>query len=282
MNQLEQDIEQRAHAKGLKMHLRAVSVHGSTFRVATLRASTHARFSTNYFHDTWHVLTDDEGAQLLARMLWALSFQRLPGTCVLIAGAHLVPTPFEADPALPVLLMQDGLTRADVDAIATLDKRLRDDSPGTTIRFHTFGMPEKLRERESSNPPFMRYHEEKKHLYAREKMQRIGRFIVYSAPPEILREQALSIHGMHGGKYADYHNLAECTGRRWTHSPPGEVQVFARFKDMVSAAQVARREVIGTEVAAHLLTDDDERRHVQRRAELARARLDQARRHSPT
>ena len=86
------------HAKGLKMHLREVRVGSYTYRVVSLRASTTTRFSTNYFHQTWHLLTDGEGAALLARLFWGLAFQRMPGTLLLIEAEHLVPTPFEADP----------------------------------------------------------------------------------------------------------------------------------------------------------------------------------------
>ncbi len=275
------DDERRAHAKGLKLHMRLLSVHGFTFRVATLRAGTAARFSMNYFHDTWHILTDAEGAQVLGRLLWALSFQRLSGTCVLICGPHLSPTPFEADPALPILLMQDGLARIDADLLVALRGRLRDDATGTTIRFHTFGMPDARRERDDARDQ-RRYtwtHDDMRALRAREKMQRLGGFIVYSAPPGILREQALTIHAMEGNKWGQYHYLAGGKSHHSRHAPEGEVQVFDRFKDMVSAARVARHEVLGPirSRKPRILNAEDERARVQRRAEWARERLDRAR-----
>jgi hypothetical protein len=54
-------------------------------------------FSTNFFHQTWHIVTSQRGAQLLARLLWAISFERHPGTLLLIHGKNLAPTPFEAE-----------------------------------------------------------------------------------------------------------------------------------------------------------------------------------------
>ena len=291
MNPHQLEALQNVHAKGLKMHLRIVDVHGTTFRVATLRASTRVRFSTNYFHDTWHILTDGEGARLFARLLWALSFQRAPGTCVLIDAPHMTSTPFEADPALPVLLMRDDLASADPDRLRFLRARLRERADGggrhadgapnsMTIRFHTFGMPENVRAWHDARIPPARHYEDEKLLFAREKMSRISGFIVYSAPAEILREHALSIHHMRGGKYADYLYLAEGVRARWSHSPPGEIQVFQHFKDMVSAAKVARHEIIGTEADSRMMADADEQFRVHRRAEHARARLVRARRPS--
>ena len=46
------------------------------------------------------ILSDQRGAQLLARLLWGLSYQRRPGTLILVHGKHLLPTPFEADRAV--------------------------------------------------------------------------------------------------------------------------------------------------------------------------------------
>ena len=61
----------------------ALLSHGSRGRdhtAMTLRPVAQARFSTNYFHETWHLLSDGHGAQVLARLLWGLSYQARPGT----------------------------------------------------------------------------------------------------------------------------------------------------------------------------------------------------------
>jgi len=73
----------------LKLHLRVLEVHRKTLRVVSLRPQLGARFSTNYYHDTWHILAGVDGADVLGRLLWGLAFQRQPGTLILIDGDHL-------------------------------------------------------------------------------------------------------------------------------------------------------------------------------------------------
>src|SRR5262245_17904657 len=81
----------------LKMHLRLLRLAGRVYRVVTPRPNFGAVFSTNFYHQTWHIVSDQHGARMLARLLWGLSFQRQPGTLVLVHGRHLRPTPFEAE-----------------------------------------------------------------------------------------------------------------------------------------------------------------------------------------
>lgn len=69
------------------------------------------------------------------------------------------------------------------------------------------------------------------------------------------------------------HPLAEAAPHvAWHHD--GEVQVIAGFDQAVSAASVARREVLG---AAPTITRVEQRRAIHARTEIARARLQQAR-----
>ena len=74
----------------LKLHRRQLRLDGRQYTVVTLRPGTDARFSTNHFHDTWHVLSDWHGARLLGRLLWGLAYQRVPGTLVLVDRPFLV------------------------------------------------------------------------------------------------------------------------------------------------------------------------------------------------
>src|SRR5215467_6778077 len=94
----------------LKLHRRLMRLDGRDYTVITLRPGTDARFSTNYFHDTWHVLSDWHGARLLGRLLWGLAYQRVPGTLVLIDRPFLDPNPFDAEPADPIVLVPARLT----------------------------------------------------------------------------------------------------------------------------------------------------------------------------
>src|SRR4051794_38913944 len=99
------DTRRRLPAESrLKMHLRLLSLGRDVYRVVTLRPSTRIGFSTNFYHQTWHIVTSQRGARLLARLLWGLSYQRQPGTLLLVHGSHLLPTPFEAERSDPFLL----------------------------------------------------------------------------------------------------------------------------------------------------------------------------------
>jgi hypothetical protein len=56
-------------ASRMKMHLRLLTINGHTYRIVTLRPGTEIVFSTNFFHGTWHIVTSQRGARLLARLL---------------------------------------------------------------------------------------------------------------------------------------------------------------------------------------------------------------------
>lgn len=264
-------------ARSLKVHLRVLDVLGTTLRVVTLRPQTATRFSTNYFHDTWHILSDKDGAALFGRLLWGLAFQRLPGTLLLIDHPHLVPTPFDGDPPDPILVVPEGLTRFDADLLRALALRLRrDPGPPTTIRWHTFGLDAAAAERDGApRRSYARLRRERRSLETRERMSRTAGFVCYTAPPELLRDHGLGIHEMRAfDGYGGYYPLAELDrGHSWGYD--GEFQLIPGFADRVSAAVTARREMLG---AARAITGDDERYAVYDRQEVALRRLRAARR----
>lgn len=258
----------------LKLHLRVFEIHGRTLRVATLRPQTRVRFTTNYFHDTWHIVGGTDGAALLGRLLWGLAFQRQPGTLVLIDGSHIVSTPFEGDPPDPILLIPDGLTSVDDDALRALKLRLRrSPGPPTTIRWHTFGMRDAL----ARDTPWWQVHGDA--LRNRERMSRRAGFVCYTAPAPVLRDEGLGIYQMHtrADPWGSYHPLARSrTDVRWHYD--GEFQQFAGFNDAVSAARVARREVAPD--ARGLLAEHDDCWEIHRHKDAAAHRLQAGRRRS--
>lgn len=260
-------------AAALKVHLRVLEIHRAVLRVVTLRPGTPVRFSTNYFHDTWHILAGPDGAVLFGRLLWGLAFQRQPGTLLLIDDPHLVPTPFEADPPDPIVVIPDGLTSVDDDVLCALKLRLRRaPGPPTTIRWHTFGMPAALESRMDlrSQAAGLRG------PHRRERMARRAGFVCYTAPPDVLRHHALGIYRMHvwGGRWGGYHPLAEFTANHTGWGYDGEFQMIPGFADAVSAARTARREM----VTRGRLATDREREAIYDRKDDAEHRLRAARR----
>jgi hypothetical protein len=265
------------------MHLRLVPVGASTYRVVMLRPGTDIGFSTNFFHQTWHVVTSQRGARLLARLLWGLSYQRHPDTLVLVRGRHLLPTPFEAERSDPFLLAPAGITRLDPGSLRVLKSRLaRLGPPDRTIRWQTFGLDAALRGAEGGCSPAELEGERLRgtgnlQLWRQERMRRLGGFIVYSAPPAILRQQALRIHGMEvgdGTAAMDYHYLAERSSRdSWVD---GEVQVFADYQERVASAVQARHELVPSPNAP--LLSEAVQEAVSRRRDWIKARRAGARR----
>ena len=178
----------------LKVHLRLLPLAGRTYRIITLRPSTRVAFSTNYYHDTWHLLSDMTGSQLLARLLWGLSYQRQPGTMALIHDRHLLPTPFEAERSDPFLLIPSHLTAVDPKAFRTLRSRLLHlGQPSHTARWLTFGLDAawKAWQRDGQHQPQEQewdrlWHEDHEKRWRQERMGRCGGFIYYAAPPPIL------------------------------------------------------------------------------------------------
>lgn len=226
----------------MKVHLRVVTVAGATYRVVSLRPSTRVQYSSNHFHETWHVLTGALGAQALARLLWGLSYQRQPGTLVLIDEPHLVSTPFDGDPALPIAFVPLDVTSIDADRMRPLVRAVRAMAPTQTLRWQTFGMDRAL-----AADPEVRYARqgwaETKAQERRERASRMGGAIVMSLPSERLRCLALSVDAARPGTYSTYLPFAEHVGRPWGYD--GEVQIFGTFDEDVAAARVARREVLG-------------------------------------
>jgi hypothetical protein len=234
----------------LKLHLRELRLAGQTYRVVTLRPDVSLSFSTNFIHQTWHIVTDQQGSRLLARLLWGLAFQQHPRTVVLIQGKHIRPTPFEGERSDPFLLLPAHLTPIDHGAFRYLKSRLKSlGPPDRTIRWQTFGMDLALEQESLADAAFRSsQYEDNKHLRQQERMGRCGGFIYYSAPPAILRQEALSIHSLtvKQGGYANemnYHYLAETRdGNGW--GADGEVQIFWEYQDRVAAAVEARRQLV--------------------------------------
>jgi len=236
--------------KPLKLHLRLVPLGPRVLRVVTLRQDTCARFSTNLFHNTWHILAGREGAGVLARLLWGLSFQKHEDTFVVIDRAHLATTPFDGDAADMILLGRTG-DAIDADVLRAIKLRLRRvPRVDKTIGFHTFGL-------DGASPDWTKA--------VREEVTFRAGFVCYRASVEALRHRATTVRSMRRCAEMDYCFLGEA--RRYTHAS-GEIQIFRDFDDMVSSARVARHALVGERP----IRGDGERERVQTEA-LRRKKL---------
>lgn len=221
----------------VKLHRHVIRVGAERYTVIAMRPGTDVRFSSNHYHGTWHILSDLRGARMLGRLLWGLAYQRVPRTVVLIGRSHLDTDPFDGEPADPIALVQDLLTPLPAQTARELRKRFPLSRPEGTVRWHTPGLAAaaaaRRAERDSGcwprwEPGLRRHH-----------VRRAGGLIVFAATPPVLRDWAVAVHGLgehlyHGMDYAEL---------GWPDGD-GEVQVFADYRQRVSAARVARREVL--------------------------------------
>ncbi|MCU0686355.1 MAG: hypothetical protein MUF34_29595 [Polyangiaceae bacterium] len=232
-----------------KLHLRVETIGRRAYRIASLRSGCGATYSTNYYHETWHVLCNPPGAATFARLLWGLSFQKQPGTLVCIHGQHLRPTPFDADPSDPIVLVPTALTPVIADDLRALRERLRRPSrEGTRINWPTFGLDLALAERAEAYETTWRARRwEWQRDGDRLDVRRAGGCVVMAGPACALREAALGVHRMatRGTVYSGQNAIElGARGKRGPHSSPGEVQMFDRYHPMLSEAAEARRRVL--------------------------------------
>jgi hypothetical protein len=220
-------------AARMKMHLRVRRLAGRSYHLVTLRPSVEVRFSTNFYHNTWHIVSDVRGSRLLARLLWGLAYQKQPGTLVLIDDPHLAPTPFDGARSDPVILLPSGLTSADEDALRVLKERLPHlGQPDQTIRWQTFGLDRAMALDDFNFREQWRVAREQE---SAERMSKRAGFICYSAPPPLLRLQALRIAWLRTenevNRRMDYHYLADGPNAR--SYADGEVQIFHDYRPRV-------------------------------------------------
>src|SRR5262245_3900913 len=224
----------------LKLHRRELRLHGRLYTVVTLRPGTDARFSTNFYHGTWHILSDWHGARLLGRLLWGLAYQRAPNTLILIDRPFLDPNPFDAEPADPIALIPARITPWTAKAARELRRRLPFTRTGEgTVRWHTHGLDAAVRAGRYDHPrPACAWTPPEIHPRGfTERMDRIGGLITLAATPAALKEHATRVYTLGD---PSYHGMAY-TEIDW---PNGEVQIFRDYRHRVSATQVARREIL--------------------------------------
>jgi hypothetical protein len=236
------------------MHRRSVLLDGSAFTVLALRPSASCRFSTNFFHDTWHVLSDASGARLLGRVFWSMAYQRHPNTVVVIDQRHLVPNPFDADPASPIVIANSDLGGISRTALSQLKRQLPFATPSAgTVRLATAGLDSVGADRDHLDAHQKRTGDRYNPDRQRGWITRVNGMVVLAGKPATLQWWAMWCRGLGDPFYkgTDYAELST------TEHGTGEVQIFERFHAMVSeAADVRSRLFPG---AHHRELLDDER-----------------------
>ena len=224
----------------LKLHRRRVRLRGRDFTVITLRPGTDARFSTKFFHGTWHILSDWHGARLLGRLLWGLAYQRVPSTLVLIDRPFLDPNPFDAEPSDPIAFVPVPLTPLSSKAARELRERLPlSGPPDGTVRWQTDGLDVLVAaHRGERDYPGSRWRPA--WLSPRgfhDRMGRAGGLVTLTATSYMLTRYAADIYTL--GEYSP-------EGMAWTEvdRARGEVQILRDYRRRVSAARIARRELL--------------------------------------
>jgi hypothetical protein len=206
----------------LKLHRRNVELDGERFAVLSLRPTTTARFATTEYHETVQILCDVEGAELIARLSWAMAFQSRKHTILLIDLPMIAKDPFALSPPAPILIVNSDLEAPSPAALAALTPQLplAGDSEGS-LRLMTSGFDRALTDvehfwnQERAEDPDL-----KQHVHARW-LERVGGTVVLAAPPAVLRHWAVRVAELasQGPLPADWTPAAE---QRWT----GEVKVL--------------------------------------------------------
>lgn len=216
------------------------------------------RFAVNYFHDTWHILSDLHGARFLARLMWGLSYQRLADTLICIGPPFLDPNPFDAEPSMPIVFACAPRATVPNGAARALRRALPLGVGDGTVRWQTHGLSRFGPDLDG--PPERRWKEYLEWLRGRpedhDKVRRHmvevrGGVLVLEGAPIVLRDWAISAHHMSfDWGPMDYDELAGLTWRPGRDGDDGEIQVFAEYRRMVGVARAARAEVLADPAAA--------------------------------
>ena len=225
-------------APRLKVHRRSVRLDRLDYTILSPRPSEEVRFATDYFHETWHVITSERGAALLARLCWAMAFQRRERTVVLIDAPLIVPSPFDADLSSPIVVVNNDL--GSFSRAAARDLRAQvplSTAPDGTVVLQTRGLDQALeniiefRDRNQGSQ-VQNQHQKRRWIDGSNGL------VVVAAPPPVLRTWGVDLSDL----------------RTWSHegssahsldypAKVGEVQVLDDFDAMVAKAQLARSRV---------------------------------------
>jgi hypothetical protein len=201
----------------LKVHRRSLRLDGRVHTVLSPRPTVSSRFATNRDGATCQILTEPDGAQLLARLCWAMAYQRHERTVTVIDSPFLVPSPFGADASSPIVIVNSALGSLSGAVLADLHSQLPLVTPSDgTVVLQTRGLDQALDDPAAFG--------QRADQVARRSESDQGRWIhgdsglwVLTAPPPVLQAWGVELSGPDG----------EGAGE-------GEVRVVANFDDHVA------------------------------------------------
>ena len=235
----------------LKTHRRTLVLGGYKYTVLSPRPGVEARFATNRYHETWHIVTDTAGAHLLARLCWAMAFQRHPRTVIVIDPPLLVPNPYDGDPPLPIVIVNNDLGPFDREAAASLRSALpfRTASEGTVV-LQTRGLDVALKDPKA----FAWSDDQAGWRDAHQKRRWIdgsAGLLVIASPPPVLRNWGVELSDL--GSWSHH-------GSSWSEldypQNEGEVQVLDHFSSLVENAVEVRNRLFPGRSGERLPEDD--------------------------
>lgn len=226
----------------MKVHLRQVPIRGTRYRIVTLRPGMDVRFSTNFYHGTWHIISDGFGSEVLGRLMWGLAFQKLPNTLVVIAPPHLQPSPFDGAPSWPVVLTVQENCPLRARDMRELKARLDHLPESQTIRWQTHGLAR------YEAPPVWKMGYSRREPFDDETLLS-GGVICYRAKRELMKWQASVVAKMRPSTDVELANRGQAETRdhyfiTWDYGPSGEVQLFDDYRHKVKAAVAARARTV--------------------------------------
>jgi hypothetical protein len=250
---MREDYQMSPAQEHLKVHRRTLRLDGLDYTILTPRPSSEARFATNRFHETWHVLSDAEGARLFARLCWAMAFQRRRHTVMVIDAPLVVSNPFDADPSSPIAIVNSDLGPFGRGAAAALRSSLpfRLASSGT-VALQTRGLDVAL-----EDPKAFARRDDQAHWHThrtRRWFDGSAGVLMLSAPSAVLKTWGVEVSEL---------GTRSSEGSSWSYldypEKEGEVQVLDNFSSHVERAISARSHLFpGRE--QEQLPDEDKRR----------------------
>ncbi|MFD4429936.1 TfoX/Sxy family DNA transformation protein [Nocardia sp. NPDC058497] len=155
---------------------------------------------------------------------------------MLIDREFLLPTPFDADPADPIVLVPGWTTRFDDQAATALSQRARRGNPEGTVPWRSFGLDRTLEPRAFDSWATR----ERYRRTQGDTVRRRGTLVLTPRTPDDCRAWAIGAARLDSAGYGSDHVYLD-EGNR---GHDGEIQIFRAFSPMVGVARQARARVL--------------------------------------